>query len=220
MKIDTCEFPDELLYEDEGLTWARREPSGDVVLGITSIQAAVAGPLTKVEPRPVGREYGRQKTIGTLESGKFFGPIRTPVAGTLLAVNEEAVRNPKLLSSAPYGEGWFARVRPAASENLAGLRSVAESKERLVSQIAALRVHCFAAFPDHELVEIGTECAAVLTKLDDLMTHLRMGDVVHLVSDDWTAPAEMENWSMRTGQKVLESRKEGNLYHFLVRKVV
>jgi len=218
--IDTCEFPDDLLYEDEGLEWVRREPSGDVVLGITSIQAAIAGPLTKVEPRPLGREYGRGKTIGTLESGKFFGPIRTPIAGTLLAVNEEGVRNPKLLSNAPYGEGWFARIRPAASEDFAGLRSAGEAKERLASQIAALRVHCFAAFPDHELVEIGTECAAVLTKLDDLMTHLRMGDVIHLVSDDWTAPAEMENWSMRTGQQVLESRREGNLYHFLVRKVV
>ncbi len=219
MKINSCEFPDGLLYDDDGLVWVRRQSERDVVLGITSIHAAVAGPLTKVTSKAVGLEYARGKTIATLESGKFFGPIRTPVAGFLVAVNEEGLRNPKLLSNAPYAEGWIARLRPSSSEDFAGLKTVADARNRLAAQIAALGVHCFAAFPDHELVEIGTECAAVLTKLDELMAHLRVGDVVHLVSDDWTAPVEMENWAMRTGQGLLESRKEANLYHFLVRKV-
>ncbi len=199
--------------------WIRRGPRVDVVLGITSIQAAVAGPLTRVEAKTAGQVFDRGKSIGTLESGKFFGPIRTPVAGTLLETNEEALRNPKFLSNAPYAGGWFARIRVSASEDFGGLRGIAQAKSGLASQIAALRVHCFAAFPDYELVEIGTECAAVLTKLDDLMAHARLEDVVHLVSDDWTAPAEMENWAMRTGQQLLETRKEGTLYHFLVRKV-
>ncbi len=219
MRIETCEFPDDLLYDEDGFVWVRREASGDVLLGITSILAAVAGPLTKLGPRPLDRDYVRGGTIGTLESGRFFGAIRTPVAGRLVAVNEEAVRNPRILSNTPYAEGWFVRIRPPASEDFTGMKSASEAKDRLASQIATLRVHCFAAFPDHELVEIGTECAAVLTKLDDLMAHSPIGDVVHLVSDDWTAPVEMENWSMRTGQRVLEARKEGNLYHFLVRKV-
>jgi len=199
--------------------WVRREASGDVVLGITSIQAAVAGRLSKVDARPLGVEYAQGKTVGTLESGKFFGPIRTPVAGTLVAVNEEGLRDPRLLSNAPYAEGWFARLRPSAAEGLGRLKSAVEAKDFLASQMAALRVHCYAAFPDYDLVEIGTECAAVLAKLDELLEQAQVGDVVHLVSDDWTAPTEMVNWSLRTHQPLLESRKEGNLYHFLVRKV-
>ena len=83
MEIDHCEFPDDLLYDDEGLVWARVENSGDVLLGITSIYAAVAGRLTKVTAKPVGAPYAQGSAIGLLESGKYFGPIRTPVSGVL-----------------------------------------------------------------------------------------------------------------------------------------
>jgi len=126
---------------------------------------------------------------------------------------------PKTLSEHPYGEGWFARLRPLDWEaDRKILLSAADSKDLLAAQMAALHVHCFAAFPDYELFEIGTECSAVLAKLDETLVHAAEGEVVHLVSDDWTAPAEMVNWSQRTGHPVIEERKEGTLYHFLVRK--
>lgn len=219
MRIEGCEFPDDLLYEPDGLVWIRREPNGEVVLGITSVHAALAGRLTKVEGRPLDRDYSRGKSVGTLESGRYFGSVRTPVGGILVALNDRALGTPKILSESPYTDGWFARLRPQDWEgDRTGLKTAAESKDALAAQIAALHVHCFAAFPDYELVEIGTECQAVLTKLDDAMSHAAEGEVVHLVSDDWTAPAEMVNWSQRTGHPVIEERKEGNLYHFLVRK--
>lgn len=221
MRIEGCDFPDDLLYEPDGLVWIRPESSGDIVLGITSIHAALAGRLSKVEGRSLGKEYDRGRSVGTLESGRYFGSIRTPVRGTLLSINDRVLNTPRALSETPYAEGWFARVRPVRwDEDRAGLKSATESRDLLVAQIAALHVHCFAAFPDHELVEIGTECQAVLARLDETMSHAAEGDVVHLVSDDWTAPAEMLNWSQRTGYPVIEERKEGSLYHFLVRKVV
>ena len=220
MRIDSCEFPEDVLYEPDGLVWVRREASGEVFLGITSIQAALAGRLTKVQGRPVAAEYGAGKSVGTLESGRYFGPIRTPVRGTLLAVNAAVLSAPRLLSQAPYTDGWFARLRPLDWEgDRASLKPASEAREALAAQIAALRVHCFAAFPDYELFAIGTECSAVIAKLDETLARAADNEVVHLVSDDWTAPAEMVNWARRTGYPVIEERKEGNLYHFLVRKV-
>ena len=140
--------------------------------------------------------------------------------GTLLAVNAAVLSAPRLLSQAPYTDGWFARLRPLDWEgDRASLKPASEAREALAAQIAALRVHCFAAFPDYELFEIGTECSAVIAKLDETLARAADNEVVHLVSDDWTAPAEMVNWSRRTGYPVIEERKEGNLYHFLVRKV-
>src|SRR5207247_4217493 len=47
MKIEQCEFPDDLLYDPEGLVWARPLESGEIVVGITSIHAALAGPVRK-----------------------------------------------------------------------------------------------------------------------------------------------------------------------------
>ena len=126
----------------------------------------------------------------------------------------------KLLSESPYREGWFARIRPASFRSeRESLLAPDAAKELLGTQIKALRVRCFAAFPDYEMYEIGTECAAVLVRLNELLSRIDIGDVVHIVSDDWTAPIEMDRWSSETGQPVVDSRKEGNLYHFLVRKV-
>lgn len=220
MKVESCEFPDDVLYDPDGLVWVRPEPSGDLLLGITSLHAALAGRLLKVQPRAVITEYEAGKSLGTVESGRYFGSIRTPVRGTLVAVNEAVLATPRLLSEKPYGEGWFARLRAKEWEtDRKVLSTAAEARERLAAQIAALHVHCFAAIPDVELFEIGTECSAVLAKLDDALANAAEGEVVHLVSDDWTAPAEMLSWSQRTGYPVIEERKDGNLYHFLVRKV-
>jgi TusA-related sulfurtransferase len=69
------------------------------------------------------------------------------------------------------------------------------------------------------MFQIGVECAATLTKLDELLEKIIIGNVVHLVSDDTTADLEMVRWSEQTGQLLLETRKEGNLYHFIVKKM-
>ena len=70
MKIEDCEFPDDLLYDSDGLVWARPLTSGDVQVGITSIYAAVAGRIAKVSGKTAGVEYAKGSAIGFLESGK------------------------------------------------------------------------------------------------------------------------------------------------------
>src|SRR6266545_2715733 len=112
MQIDGCEFPDELLYDEDGLQWARIEPDGDVVVGITSIHAAIAGRPAKIMAKPVGQTYGRGRTIATLESPKFFGPIRSPIGGLLREMNAAVIARPRLVTDALYGDGWIARLRP------------------------------------------------------------------------------------------------------------
>jgi len=208
-----------LLYDEDGLHWVRQASGGEVVVGITSIHAAIAGRPSKIVARPLGAAYARGKTIGTVESPKFYGPIRAPVTGTLREVNPSVLSRPRLIVDATYGEGWFARIAPTKfDEDRKSLLRGEAARNRLADQIRALRVHCFAAFPDYDMIEIGTECAAVLTKLNDLLVRIEPGEVVHIVSDDPTAPIEMVRWSDQTGQPVIETRREGNLYHFLVRK--
>jgi SirA-like protein. len=84
--------------------------------------------------------------------------------------------------------------------------------------IEKLHVRCFSAFPDYEMFEIGVECAATLTKLDELIGKIDVGNIVHVVSDDTSADLEMIRWSEEREQNLLEFRKEGNLYHFIVKK--
>lgn len=218
MRIQECEFADDAWYDEDGLVWAR--PDGDeVVVGVTAILAAMAGKLTSVRGKPTGVQYARGEGVGAVESGRYFGIVRTPITGTLLAVNPAVLERPKLLSESPYAEGWFARLRPRDwGQQSSSLFRGDAAKDRLAAQIAALHVRCFAAFPDYEMYEIGVECAAVLVQLNERVDQMEVGEIVHVVSDDWTAPAEMAQWSDQTGHPIVETRREGNLYHFLVRK--
>ena len=220
MKIESCEFPNDLLYDPEGLVWARLSDSGDVTLGITSIYAAVVGRPAKVTAKSPGFAVAKGGATGFLESGRYFGPIRSPLSGVVTEINERVLTNPRNLTDSIYGEGWFARVRPSNLHvEITSLVALPSGREVLAKQIASLRVRCFAAFPDYEMFEIGIECAAILVKLDELLAHLAVGEVVHLVTDAPTAPIEMVRWSDQTGQPVIDERREGSLFHFLVRKV-
>ena len=69
------------------------------------------------------------------------------------------------------------------------------------------------------MYEIGTECTAVIVHLNDQIASMKSGDVIHLVSDDPTAYVEMVAWSDRTGQSLVDWRKEGDLFHFIVKKI-
>lgn len=220
MKIESCDFPDDLLYDSDGLIWARPMDADHLVVGITSIYAAVVGRPAKVTAKARGAMLERGSAIGFLESGRYFGPIRSPVRGVLKGINEKVLANPRSLTEDVYGESWFARV---AGSNLEDDRrtlvTLPAGRQFVLKQIAALRVRCFAAFPDYEMFEIGIECSAILVKLNELLAGIPPGEVVHLVTDDPTAPIEMVRWSDQTGQPVIDERREGPLFHFLVRKV-
>jgi glycine cleavage system H protein len=220
MKIENCEFPDDLLYDPEGFVWARPSDAGEVTLGITTLYAAVIGRPAKVTAKPLGATYPTGAAIGFVESGKYFGPIRSPVRGILTAINEPVLSQPRKMTEGLYGDGWFGRIRPSnLAEDRKSLVRLPAGREAFSKRIASLRVRCFAAFPDYEMFEIGTECAAVLVKLNELLAQSQTGEVVHLVTDDPTAPIEMVRWSDESGQPVIDERREGNLFHFLVRKV-
>jgi glycine cleavage system H lipoate-binding protein/TusA-related sulfurtransferase len=220
LEIDHCVFPDDLLYDLENNTWLRVEESGEVIVGVTSLLAAIAGKLTLARLKSAEVAIQRGQSLGTLESQKFVGPIPSPVSGVLLKTNSLVVDRPRIINDSSYEEGWIARLKPSHL-NLERilLSKSSESKTLLARQIVEFHVRCFKAFPDHEMSEIGTECSAVLIRLNDLLATIPVGEVVHLVSDDPTAYVEMVVWSERTGQSLVDWRKEGNLFHFIVKKV-
>ncbi len=161
----------------------------------------------------------RGSSLGTLETLKFVGPIPSPISGTISAVNDELAKRPKLLNDAPYQEGWIVRLKPLNIQEERGLLSRATDAEQILKgKIAEFHARCFKAFPDHEMYEIGTECSAVLVRLNELLSTATIGDVVHLVTDDPTSYVEMVRWTDQTRHDLVDWRKEGNLFHFIVRK--
>jgi glycine cleavage system H protein len=220
MRIDNCSFPENLLYDTENLVWISNNVEKETVtLGITTIMASIAGKLFSIKLKPVGTRVEKGKSCGVLESSKYFGVVRTPISGTIVDVNKSLMDNPKLANDFPYTEGWFVKIEPSNITDLKALETIENCQDKMSLAIQKLRVRCFVAFPDHEMFEIGVECSATLAKLDDLLEKISTGEVIHLVSDDPTADIEMLRWSEEKGQSLLETRKEGNLFHFIVKKM-
>lgn len=216
-KIRSCLFADDVLYDTERNVWARFT-GGEAVVGLNTILAWLSGPLTSVSFKPVGTLVERGKSLGSTEGPRHFDTVRSPLTGRITAVNTLLFDEPKLVNREPYGKGWFVKVAPLKPDEEKDLLSIGSAREAFESKIDELRVRCFAAVPDYDMYEIGSECAGVLVKLDDLMSRSPQGTVVHLVSDDTTAEVELLAWTDRTHQEILETRKEGNLFHFIIEK--
>ncbi len=107
-----CSLPENLYYWVEKHTWARREPDGTVVVGITDVAQHLAKTIISATPKEVGKAVKKGKSAGTVESGKWVGPVTAPVNGIIIAVNTALKSRPGLLNTDPYGEGWFVKIKP------------------------------------------------------------------------------------------------------------
>jgi glycine cleavage system H protein len=112
-EINGCELPDDLYYLVEKHVWARPAEGGVVRVGITSVAAKLSGgklSAVTVSARKIGNEVPQGKSVATLESSKYVGPVPSPVTGTLARGNDALADDPDLAVSDPYGEGWVAEL--------------------------------------------------------------------------------------------------------------
>ena len=230
MKICSCEFPDGLLYDMENFVWVKVEDeaqdetgngnkSNVITLGITSILASMAGTFIRVKLKDIGTDVIKDKSVGSVESNRYFNTVKSPINGKILQINNKLMDKPKLANNSPYEDGWFLKLQTTESLNkFDSLKPIQDCRDQMSKMIEKLHVRCFSAFPDYEMLQIGIECAATLSQLGELVSTIDTGNVVHVVSDDTSAEFEMVRWSDETGHKLLETRREGNLYHFIIKK--
>ncbi len=89
-----------------------KKEDGKVRLGFTTFGMDLAGKIKFVRLRPAGKDIKAGRSIGTLESGKWTGPVKSPVSGTISEVNDALKDTPGLLNDDPYGAGWIAVIEP------------------------------------------------------------------------------------------------------------
>ncbi len=114
-------LPDDLYYQPEQHLWVRLE--GNLArIGLDDLAQRSAGSVSAVRLKPAGRPIAEGRPFGTMEAGKYVGPLKAPVAGRVVEINEEVMSQPGLLNSDPYGRGWLILVEPEdAARDLATL---------------------------------------------------------------------------------------------------
>src|SRR3989304_6032465 len=114
-------LPDELYYDRKEHIWARLEDGG-VRVGLDSFGAWAAGTVAYIKLLPPGRQGPKGGPFGPMEAGKYAGPLKAPVSGTIVEVNQEVLDNPRLVNVDHYDRGWLVVMAPAnLAEDLADL---------------------------------------------------------------------------------------------------
>ncbi len=111
--------PDDRRYSADH-EWAR--PDGSRVrVGITDYAQDALGDVVFVDLPAVGTHVGAHDVLGEVESTKSVSEVYSPVAGTVVAVNDALGDAPQRLNDDPYGEGWLCEIEVEAPAALEGL---------------------------------------------------------------------------------------------------
>lgn len=114
VKLLGFDFPEDLYFHRDHM-YVKIE-DGKVRLGYNAWAQSAAGKILFLRTRAVGSKVDQGKTLGTLESGKWVGPLKAPLSGTIVQLNEEVAKKPSLINEAPYGRGWIAVLEPLKLE--------------------------------------------------------------------------------------------------------
>jgi glycine cleavage system H protein len=123
------EFPVGLKYTKDH-EWIKVD--GNVAtIGITEFAQRELGDIVYIDITSLGKEVAKDEVFGTVEAVKTVSDLFMPVAGTIDSVNPVLDKQPELVNSDPYGEGWMVKATLNDPADLDSLLS-AEAYQSLV----------------------------------------------------------------------------------------
>jgi len=105
------EIPQDLLYTEEHEYVKDAGDDGVVAIGITDYAQGELGDVVYVELPRVGATFNKHDVFGTVEAVKAVSELYSPIGGEVVAVNDRLDKEPALVNSSPYGDGWMIKLR-------------------------------------------------------------------------------------------------------------
>lgn len=126
------QIPDNLKYAKTH-EWARLDDDGLVTVGITDHAQELLGDLVYVESPELGRKVAAGDACAVVESVKAASDVYAPIAGEVVAVNEELASTPEKINQDPYG-AWLFKLKPKNAADLDKLFDAARYQDLLESE--------------------------------------------------------------------------------------
>ncbi len=99
-------------YVHPGHTWARTTEDGDVLVGIDEFGQSLIGTIDEVEVPRLLKKVKQGEVGWRVWHGHRLVALVSPVGGRVIEKNEMVLRNPSLVNTAPFGDGWLLRIKP------------------------------------------------------------------------------------------------------------
>jgi glycine cleavage system H protein len=123
------DFPAGLKYTKDH-EWVKVD--GDVAyIGITEFAQRELGDIVYIDISSLGKEVAKDEVFGTVEAVKTVSDLFMPVAGTINELNPALDKQPELVNSDPYGEGWMVKITLSDASSVEDLLT-ADSYKSLV----------------------------------------------------------------------------------------
>jgi len=123
------DIPKDLRYTEDH-EYVKATKDKDVVLvGITDYAQGELGDIVFIELPKVGASFGKHDVFGTVEAVKAVSELYSPLAGEVVAVNERLDKEPALVNTSPYDDGWMIKLKLKNAPLLMKSKSERDSEE-------------------------------------------------------------------------------------------
>ncbi len=120
-------FPEELKYTKDH-EWISVD-GAIATIGITDFAQSELGDIVYIDIESEGESLDAEAVFGTVEAVKTVSDLFMPIAGKVIAVNENLEGSPEVVNKDPYGEGWMVRVEMKNPADVNALLSAAEYRK-------------------------------------------------------------------------------------------
>ena len=123
------DFPAGLKYTKDH-EWIKVE-GNDAYVGITEFAQRELGDIVYIDINALGKEVAKDEVFGTVEAVKTVSDLFMPVTGTVSEMNPALDKEPELVNTDPYGEGWMVKISLQDASSVDSLLS-ADSYKSLI----------------------------------------------------------------------------------------
>ena len=104
-------FPANLRYTKDH-EWVSLE--GNIAtVGITDFAQGELGDIVYIDVNTVGQELKADEVFGTVEAVKTVSDLFLPLSGIISEINPLLSKQPELVNTDPYGDGWMVKITVA-----------------------------------------------------------------------------------------------------------
>lgn len=102
------EVPKDLHYSKEH-TWVRIE-NKTAIVGITAFAQKELGEIVYVDLPNVNHNFKQDEVFGSVEAIKTVSDLFMPLSGKIIETNEQLLKEPTLVNSNPFDNGWMVKI--------------------------------------------------------------------------------------------------------------
>lgn len=100
--------------------WIRVETDGSLTIGVTDHAQEALGDVVFLELPEAGRAVAAGDACAVIESVKAASDIYAPVAGEIIANNQDAIDAPESVNTDAYST-WLFKIKPANAGDVSAL---------------------------------------------------------------------------------------------------